>query len=103
MWAMIQSTGLLSPVWCDDDNALMHWKAFPTKHIITSSMPAKVLSLSLTNLRLRSCNSRTFAFLNLVNRMPTEKLNLKKIDLHFNTARRSAIFQCYKADDGCLN
>jgi hypothetical protein len=64
---------------------------------------AKVLPLSLTSLRLRSCTAGTFALLAKIIKIPMEKLRLTYIDLYFDLCARSSILQCFKEDRGELD
>jgi hypothetical protein len=66
-------------------------------------LPAKTLPLSLSRLRLRCCTGRTFAFLDVVHRIPADRLKLKHIDLFFKFCPRSSILQCYLSDRGMLD
>jgi hypothetical protein len=54
---------------------------------------AKVLPLSLVSIKLRSCNERSFGFLQRFGEIPPES-HLKHIDLYLDSCARSSILRC---------
>ena len=69
----------------------------------TMMLPAKVLPLSLTSLRLRSCTKHTFALLQRINEVPIDKFNIKHVEVFFDGCARTSIVLCYKEDRGGLD
>ncbi|KAH7081192.1 hypothetical protein BKA63DRAFT_561751 [Paraphoma chrysanthemicola] len=67
------------------------------------SLPAKYIPMSLTTLRLRFCTGHTFELLEHINTIPTDQLQLRKIECHFPTCARTSILRCKLTDLGLLD
>jgi hypothetical protein len=80
----------------DSDNAINDAQ-------IPENIRSRILPPTLKHLHLRSCTQFTFAFLQRINEIPSENLQLKHIEIFFRPCTQAFILKCDAADSGHLN